>query len=463
MTQTAAIYVRISRDPGSDRLGVERQRRACEDLCDRNGWTVADVYEDDDVSAFSGRIRPAYRTMLDDLAAGTVDALVAWAPDRFTRSTRELEDLIDAVESAGAIVSTVQAGPYDLSTPSGRMAARVVGSVARFESEHKSERVRAKHAELAERGMVSGGGTRGYGFEDDRVTIRESEAREIRDAAAKVLDGWGLRTVCNDFADRGVVTVTGGKWTPHVLRRLLTSARVAGKRDHRGNLTDAVWPAILDDTTWHTIRAVLLDPDRNTRRGRPAQRLLTGGIARCSECGADLVSRPKSPTQPSYVCATGPGFKGCGKIRVMGDPLDDLVSAMVLEALRDVDLRAHLADPGARDIPDDLAADVTRLEAQLDALADDYADGTLGRGAYAKATARVESRLTDARRSIASTVRRTSPMLDASIDVTAAWPTMTTDERRERITAVVDHVIVAPAVKGRNTFDPDRVSVVWKV
>ncbi len=39
---------------------------------------------------------------------------------------------------------TVQAGPLDLSSPSGRMVARQLGAVARYESEHRSERVRRR-------------------------------------------------------------------------------------------------------------------------------------------------------------------------------------------------------------------------------------------------------------------------------------------------------------------------------
>jgi site-specific DNA recombinase len=48
----------------------------------------------------------------------------------------------------------------DLSTPSGRMVARQLGAVARYESEHKSERQRRKHQELAEASKSSGGGAR---------------------------------------------------------------------------------------------------------------------------------------------------------------------------------------------------------------------------------------------------------------------------------------------------------------
>ena len=59
--RSAAIYVRISQDRGGAGLGVERQEHECRALAQRLGWTVVDVYCDNDLSAFSGRRRPALR------------------------------------------------------------------------------------------------------------------------------------------------------------------------------------------------------------------------------------------------------------------------------------------------------------------------------------------------------------------------------------------------------------------
>jgi site-specific DNA recombinase len=83
------------------------------------------------------------------VAGGVVGAVVAWADDRLHRSPRELEDFIDAIESAGVVVATVGAGDYDFATAQGRANARQAGVRARLESERKSERLKLKHEELA--------------------------------------------------------------------------------------------------------------------------------------------------------------------------------------------------------------------------------------------------------------------------------------------------------------------------
>ena len=53
-------------------------------------------------------------------------------------------------------VAVVSGGDYDLTTPDGRFTARIVGAVARKESEDRSRRVRRKHLELAEQGKPAG-------------------------------------------------------------------------------------------------------------------------------------------------------------------------------------------------------------------------------------------------------------------------------------------------------------------
>ncbi len=66
----AAVYVRISQDRGGAGLGVDRQENECRALAERLGWRVIEVFGDNDLSAFSGRRRPAYERMLHDIEAG---------------------------------------------------------------------------------------------------------------------------------------------------------------------------------------------------------------------------------------------------------------------------------------------------------------------------------------------------------------------------------------------------------
>ena len=68
--------------------------------------------------------------------------------------------------------------------------------------------------ELARSGQNSGGGSRPFGFESDRVTVRAGEAKIIRELAERLLAGEALRSLCADLNMRGVRTTTGGEWVP---------------------------------------------------------------------------------------------------------------------------------------------------------------------------------------------------------------------------------------------------------
>lgn len=54
-------------------------------------WPVLDRYIDDDRSAYSGKPRPERRRLLDDIRAGTVDAVIVYDLDRLPRQPKELE------------------------------------------------------------------------------------------------------------------------------------------------------------------------------------------------------------------------------------------------------------------------------------------------------------------------------------------------------------------------------------
>ena len=448
---------------------MQRQEADCRELAERKGWPVAEVYVDNDISAYSGKVRPAYRRLLADLEAGTIDAVVVWHLDRLHRSPAELEHFFDVVDRAGVKKLATVTGDVDLGTDDGRFHARILGAVARKESDDKSRRLRRKHLELAQAGKVSGGG-RAFGWEADRVTLNLAEAELIREAARRVLAGESLRGVCVDWNARGIKTVTGTAWSSTVLRRVLTAWRTCGVRavgkdtgsKRSEPVTEAEWPAVLDRATLERLRARLLDPNR--RLNRSPRRYLLTGMVRCDLCGAKLVARPRSDKARSYVCSTGPGFTGCGKIRVLAEPLEEVVVEAVIQRLDSPNLSAVLAELTDDHQGDDLGSRISDDENMLTVLAEEWAAGSITRTEWMTARNAIESRLEATRRELARTTRTTA--LDGFVGapgaLRAAWPALGLERQRAVLTAVLDRVVVGPAVKGRNFFDPERVDVIWR-
>lgn len=459
MTPTStAIYCRISSDPDGTALGVGRQQADCLAFCERRGWPVAEVLTENDTSAFSGKARPKYKAMLDGIESGRFDALVAWHPDRLHRSTKELETFIDVVEKHRVTVATVTAGDLDLATPEGRLTARIVGAVARKESEDKSRRIRRQAAQSALEGKPHGG--RAYGFKADKVTICESEAAEIRKMMATLLAGGTLNGICADMNDRGVPSPRGKAWRAGSVRSVLRSARIGGRRSHHGDETDAVWPAIVDPVDVAKARAILADPTRRLTPGPTRKHLLSGFLV-CGSCGHAMVVRPPQPRHNRrFSCVVDRG--GCGHCHVTADPLDELLTEAVLIRLDTPKLAEAVDRQGHTTAADDGTAELATLEARQSELAEMFAAGEIGRGEWVTARDALDTRVTAARAKVAEQV--TVSAADAYVGKGAvlrdAWPTMALDARRAVLGSVIDRVVIAPSK--RRIFDPERVTVTWK-
>lgn len=466
MVTAAAIYARISSDPTGEQLGVKRQVDDCRAFASQRGWPVAEVYIDDDRSAYSGKPRPEYRRMLADLEAGTIDAMIVWRLDRLHRQPRELEEFLDLCDRMRVTDLATVTGNVDLSTDTGRLHARIMGAVSRAESDAKSARLKRKHLELAANGSWKGGGSRPFGYMPDRVSVNEAEAESVKEAAKRILAGDSLRAVAIDFTDRGVRTVGGNAWAISSLRRLLLSARIAGLREHHGRVVGpAIWPAIITPDESARLRTLLTDPAR--RMNRSPRRYLLSGLLRCGLCGARMVARPRENGDPRYACVRDPRTHGCGRIAVAAPPIERLIEEAVLYRLDTPTLaravrRAAEEGGGSPDAADGIEAD----RQQLEELATAYGNRLVTFAEYLAARKPIEARIEAARRAIARTTRAAAiaDYVDDPAGLRERWPHLPLSRQRAIVAALLDRALVMPVkVMGRNVFDPDRVEPVWRV
>jgi site-specific DNA recombinase len=321
-------------------------------------------------------------------------AVVAYHPDRLYRRLPDVEGLVDAVQGAGAEVATVKAGDVDMATASGRMIARILGSVARHESERIGERVSRVKRERAAQGRPAGGGLRPFGLTADRSALVADEADALRQAAAAVLGGESFGVVVNRLNDAGVRNTTGRQWTIGNLRRTLTSPHVAGLRAYQGEIVGAAtWPPILDRGTWERLKAAAA----TRRRGRPpSDRHLLTGLLACSKCGRTLWANQRRNRGYEYRCspASTTTGRGCGALSIAAEPLERLIPEMIFAAIDDGALATRLAGRRWQQL---VAPDIEALEAELSALAEDHGAGRITRGEWLKARAGLARRLDDAK------------------------------------------------------------------
>jgi DNA invertase Pin-like site-specific DNA recombinase len=148
----AAIYLRVSTTGQT----VENQRRELEQIAERRGWTVAEVYEDAGISGAKGRDqRPGFDQMLKDASRRKFDVVMAWAIDRMGRSLRDLLDTIEHLEATGVDLYLDQQN-IDTTTPAGKLLFQVTGAFAEFERSMIRQRVNAGLARAKAQGKRLG-------------------------------------------------------------------------------------------------------------------------------------------------------------------------------------------------------------------------------------------------------------------------------------------------------------------
>ncbi|MGP5197207.1 recombinase family protein [Arthrobacter rhombi] len=424
----AVLYLRISLDRSGEGLGVDRQRELCQRHAAYKGWEVVGEYVDNSVSATSGKARPEYQRMIQDVEAGGIDVVVAWKLDRLTRRPIEIEEWIQLHESHGVNLATAD-GDLDLSTASGQTIAGILANIARGEMKSKSDRQKAAHAQRAAAGRPWST-VRMFGFEDDGVTHRPEEAEAIRGMYSDLIAGVPQRRIARGLNERGILSSAGKSWSQGTVRLLLMNPRNAGLRARLGEVVGpGVWDPIVPEETY---RVAVSKMDGPASGGGRARYLLTG-LARCGVCGGPMKAGSTARGVRQYMCTRA------AHVGRNAERLEALVVGTVVGILSRPDARDLLT---VRDGVDSaaLAAEADVLRQRLDGLAVEFADGVLTGSQLAAVTARLRERI----EGLEGQMRRSSaadalaPVLDSGEAAADAW--LKLDVYRQR--AIVDALMV---------------------
>lgn len=462
----SAIYSRISDDPQGREAGVERQLGACQELAERSQLEVVATFTDNDVSAYSGKPRPDFEKLLVAMERGDFEALVVWHVDRLYRSMKDLERVIDAAETGRVKIETVNSGTLDLSTAAGKMMARILGSVARQESEHHAERRREANKKRALAGSWRREGSRPFGFNSDG-THRDPEAAMLQKAATDILSGTSLHAVAREWNASGVLTVRGVPWTNLHVRRVLTNARVAALVVHQGKVVGpGTWEPIVEPERWHGLVAMLSNPVRRNSLAFERKYLLSG-VALCGVCETPLYAGfPHGKDRAMlYQCRNG------YHVGRKGEDLDVHVETIVMAFLMKGGLGDDLRNDENRVDLGQLRADRDALIETKDQLATLLRKRILDVAGVEREAKVLDAQIEDINRQLAESVI-THPLVailaedgENPADLNAEklverWLAASEDRRGKAIKSLM-RIKVSPTGRGRRVFDPDTVDIEW--
>jgi hypothetical protein len=309
--------------------------------------------------------------------------------------------------------------------------------------------------------MPHGGSTRPFGYQQDRITIDKAEAKVIRKCAARLIAGESLRSVTAWLDATEVPTVNGAPWRTQTVRLMMLNPRLVGLRTHRGEVVGpAVWKPILTPTQQQQIAARI--HARTTSGRRAPRRYVLSGMLRCGKCGGTLYSAARQESR-RYVCLSGPDHRGCGRLTVVAQPVEELITDAVLFRLDSPELAAALRGGDGSTHSTALAEELAADEAQRDELAALYAAKAITAKEWMTARNPIEARIQRGRAQIAEHVNATAliDLIGTGAELRTHWSTLNLDRQAAIIRTVVDHIVILPGTLGARSLDINRVQPHW--
>ena len=457
------------------------------------GWTVHRVIIENDVmppgsngkvrmaSAFKRRriktpsgdvklrvVRPGFREVLDDIATGRVNALIAEDLDRVLRDPRDCEDLLDACQMTGASARSIS-GSLALTeggTEAERSMIRVMVAMANKQSADTARRVtegRERHW-----GDSYQGGPRPFGYIPAADTAQHhrtllvvpDEAAIIRRAAADILErGYSIKAVLRWIREENVPTARGGQWSCQALKQLLTKPAVAGLAAYKGQLKDAPWPAILERDVWERLRERLRNPAIPADHSNEPKYLLSG-IALCGICNDGTVLKVNWSgnrcDQKGYRCS-----KAAHMHRNL-EKVDRLVEEMIIRYL-DRNAKDGLKPPTRKGIDvSKLRGEARRLRERKTALIGMHVDGDVTDDELRMGLRKIRDRLgvVEAQLHASAEADPIPEFRDRPAEV--VWDSMALPRKRAIVRLLMEVTLMPSTKRGRGAWEPELVVVRWK-
>ncbi len=279
-----AVYTRKSSEEGLDMEfnSLDAQREACEAYVQSQkaeGWLlVPDRYDDGGISGGTLE-RPALKRLLADIEAGRVDVVVVYKIDRLSRSLMDFARLVDVFDrNEVTFVSITQS--FNTTTSMGRLTLNILLSFAQFEREVIGERIRDKFAASRKKGMWMGGwAPLGYRVENRKLLIEDAEAEKVRWIFTRYVQAGSVTTVVKELTAEGFVNRYGQTLDKGRLYKLLNNRVYLGEAVHKGTAYPGEHEAIIGQSLWDRVRAVMAEGARaKAGRSRAQTPALLKGI-----------------------------------------------------------------------------------------------------------------------------------------------------------------------------------------
>jgi site-specific DNA recombinase len=459
-----AREIRTAGREGESFISPDVQRKKIEEWAKLHEVEIVQWWEELDQSGAKFE-RAMFQEALARCERGETGGIVVARLDRFARSAVDALGSIRRLNEAGARLVSVEDN-FDGSTPMGRFAIGILTLIAELELERIKESWTAAVRSAVERGVhISARPPTGYRRDQNGKLIPvEPAGSAVREVFRRRALGASWSELARYLDEQGVHPPTGNPhWSKVGVSGLVKnpvylgqarSGTIVNENAHEPLVTRAEFDGA------QSVKKSLL-PHRD---GSLASQAMLGGLARCAGCGHTLkitgnTDRKSGERYPIYYC-TGRYASGLCPARatVRASLVDLYVEQQVLHALQEEDgLLAQAVD--ASEAIETAARAVAEAEHELDLFVNNPKLLTLlGEQRFIDGVETRQRALDEARQTLAGLRQQSSLASElADGDLLAAWPTLSTHEKRRLLHGLLDRVIVKRASgRGRHAEPIDQ-------
>jgi site-specific DNA recombinase len=432
MMKAAAIYARVSSDRQKENRTIASQLAALTEYAETHGYRVPSEWRFQD-EGYSGAtlLRPGLEALRDLAAAGHIEAVLIYSPDRLSRKYAYQVLLAEELSRCGVELVFLKAPSG--TTPEDQLLVQFQGMIAEYERAQIAERSRRGKRHRAQQGSINVLSGAPYGYRYVRKSDTSAAYYEVIEPEAAVVrrvyqaytqQGLSINAIAHLLNEEQIPTRTGStRWERSTVWGMLRNPAYRGRACYgktelrpRQRITRALrkrpglasrdsanherprqdWieiavPALLSEETFDLAQEQLEQNKRHSSR-RTIEPSLLQGMLVCERCGYALY---RTSTQTSarklhyYRCLGSDAYrhlKGavCDNPPVRQDHLDAVVWKELLRLLEDPRViqgelnrrleAARKADP-LKQREELLEREQARLEKSMDRLLNAYQEG----------------------------------------------------------------------------------------
>lgn len=289
------IYRRVSTDMQAEKgHSLETQRLRLESYATSQGWTITGDYIDDGYSA-KNMDRPQLKKMLNDIEKKEFDIILVYKLDRLCRSVRDLNDMLETFDKYDVKFKS-STEVLDTTTATGRMMINIIATLAQWEREQTSERIKNVIGKQREQGVWNGGITPyGYRKTNGVLSIQEDEAETVRFIFKNIV-AYGYIKISKMLNEKGIPSPKGkGLWISQSVRNIIQNHFYYGERSYqnkgREELTEIKiegYKPIISKEEFNLAQKATIKRASTPTRAKGEEIYPFSGIALCPKCGARL-------------------------------------------------------------------------------------------------------------------------------------------------------------------------------